>query len=153
MHSRISPIPTQIYQYQCVSAFHRGEWHRAMIIGEHLHVNGNNLQTIEVNFLDLGLRKHVIRFEHIKEVEQKFFNFPLKAILCTINLDEELWAMMDANERNRMQPMRLDREAQTFFTRVIYDKIMFAKVLSFTHGCVFKIKLCTQTSRGNYFCI
>lgn len=146
--SKINEVPKKIYRKQRVSAFYKNHWHRAIVLSDCIKMV-NGVYMVEVKFVDLGIKKDVVRFEHVKEIDEKFFNFPLKSIYCSISLDEELFAVLAENGvRDKVGEMHLELEAQKFFTRCIYDKILYAKVIALKPQQPIKIKLCLQTNRG-----
>jgi hypothetical protein len=83
--------------------------------------NNTNSNKVLVRFLDIGVTKLVDRHDELREIDEKFFNCPLKALYCTICLDADL---------NRSQ-FKLTKEARKFFTRLIYKRVLFVKIASF----------------------
>ncbi len=146
--SAINQVPRKIQRRQRVSAYYKNDWHRAIILSDQLKLNKTNQTcTVEVKFIDLGVKREVLRYEHVKEIDEKFFNFPSKSALCTVNLDDEL-RLLDPKLKEILKPLHLKLDAQKFFTRSIYDKVLFAKVLSNKSQEPIKIKLCLSTSKG-----
>jgi hypothetical protein len=137
---------------QRVAAFYRDDWHRAIVLNvnppdspNNNNNNNNNNDTIEVKFVDLGVRKRVLRHDHVRLIDEKFFNFPLKSVFCTVSVDEALREAMITAER-AFVPMRLSIDAQKHFTTAIYEKVLYAKVLGIRDGEPVRIKLCYPTT-------
>jgi hypothetical protein len=146
--SLISQVPKRVFRLQRVSAYYREDWHRAIVLSEVIKPNTNGEPTLEVKFVDLGIRKRVLRNEHIKEIDEKFFNFPLKSVYCTVSLDDAIRKAIGEQNLPHFTSMRLSLEAQKFFTTAIYDRVLFAKVIALREQQPINIKLCVQTNRG-----
>jgi hypothetical protein len=150
--SLINQVPKRVVRLQRVSAYYREDWHRAIVLNETLKSNASGEPTLEVKFVDLGIRKRVLRNEHVKEIDEKFFNFPLKSVYCTVSVDDTIREAIAAEHQHHNLPnfasMRLSLEAQKFFTTAIYDRVLFAKVIALKEQQPINIKLCIQTNRG-----
>ena len=136
LSSRISEPPRNVYPNKRVSAMYKNDWHRAVVVDEKYDSN-----KVKVRFVDLGLVKVLDRTAELREIDEKFFNCPLKALHCTINIDED-------------QKFKISKEGRKFFTRLIYKKVLFAKLVDFMapigreEGPICKIVLGCQTHRG-----
>ena len=53
------------------------------------HLKVRNYDKVKVRFLDLGITKTLDRSTELREIDEKFFNCPNKALYCTINLRAE----------------------------------------------------------------
>ena len=104
LSSRISEPPRNVYPNKRVSAMYKNDWHRAVVVDEKYDSN-----KVKVRFVDLGLVKVLDRTAELREIDEKFFNCPLKALHCTINIDED-------------QKFKISKEGRKFFTRLIYKK-------------------------------
>jgi hypothetical protein len=137
LSSRISEPPRRVHPNKRVSAMYKNDWHRAVVVDEKC----DDSSKVKVRFVDLGLVKVVDRTAELREIDEKFFNCPLKSLRCTINIDED-------------QKFKISKEGRKFFTRLIYKKVLFAKVVDFVapigreEGPVCKIVLGCQTHRG-----
>jgi len=111
--SRISEPPKHLYVHKFLSAFYKENWHRALVIELPCVQNQNK---VLVRFLDLGITKFVHRFEELREIDEKFFNCPLKSLHCTIYVDNTF---------------KLTKECRKFFTKLIYKKVLYIKLIDF----------------------
>lgn len=149
--SRMSQPPGDVPVGRRLSALYKGDWHRAVVI-EPLANNDK----VKVKFLDLGIVKILDRLSELRVVDEKFFNFPLKALKCSIYLDEDIDQLVVGKKLISNEKLSLSKEARKFFIRLIYKKVLFAKVVDFKHefnadnekSSVCRIKLGYQVQRG-----
>ena len=101
----------------------------------------------------MGITKILDRTLELREIDEKFFNCPSKALYCSINLrNEEAYTYISNSNGNTsvnspLAPLKLSKDARKFFTRLIYKKCLFAKVIGLTNS-IFNIVLGVQTQRG-----
>lgn len=150
LSSAINKPPARLHRLQRVSAFYRDNWHRAVVLSDSYILDDKFTSIIEVKFVDLGIRRSVNRYEQVREIDDKFFNFPLKSVYCTVSVDDELRTMLAAemNQRRELDKMCLSLEARKFFTRQVYGKLLYAKVIGLREQEPIKLILGAQTKRG-----
>ena len=85
--SKKSEPPKHLYVHKFLSAFYKENWHRALVIEM---ASDQNQNKVLVRFLDLGITKYVHRFEELREIDEKFFNCPLKSLHCTICVADDI---------------------------------------------------------------
>ena len=123
--SKISEPPSVLYPEMRVSAFYKDDWHRAIVVDS--MPNCDAQVKIKVRLVDLGIVKLLDRYTELREIDQKFFNCPLKALQCTINIDE-----MEQGLPSR-KPFRFTKDSRKCFTRLIYKRVLFAKIVDFDY--------------------
>lgn len=127
--SRISDTPKRIYVNQKLSALYKGDWYRAIVLDD---FQGKSSK-VKVRFVDLGLAKILDRNTDLREIDEKFFNCPLKALECSIYLDEDLNEVFVNNQLKLNEKLKLSKEARKYFVKMVYKKVLFAKVIDFKH--------------------
>lgn len=117
---KISPPPerSQLREGMRVGVLYKNDWHRAVVIDP---------RRVVVKFLDLGIERSVDAGTCMRVVDQKFFNVPLKALRCSLYVDEHINEVVLATAHVVVKNERLclSREARNFFVRVIYKKSEF----------------------------
>jgi len=138
--ARISPPPTDLYENKRVGALYKGDWHRAILIDQNIYQNGSVVnEKVRVRFIDLGITKMLNPQSELRQVDAKFFNCPPKSLHCSLVVDEE----------HARDKLKLSKEARKFFTRLIYKKVLFAKIVHLdAKEPTYKIVLGCQTTRG-----
>jgi hypothetical protein len=142
-----------IFKSQRLAAIYKNEWHRAVVVETPTPpaASANNQQQVKVRFLDLGIVKTLDRASELRQIDQKFFNCPNKALYCSINLEDDDDDDDDDNDA-QTPPLGLSKESRKFFTRLIYKKCLFAKVVdlscSSSSNSICRIVLGFQTQRG-----
>ena len=161
LSSRINEAPQKIFLNKRLSALYKNEWYRAIIIDDRLNENldydADYLEKCRVRFVDLGITKVLDTQKELREIDQNFFNCPSKSLKCSIIIDETLNNQFN-NNRLVQNKLTLSREARKIFTKLIYKKVLFAKVIELANEnsdylnerneSVCKIKLGYQTQRG-----
>jgi len=90
---------------------------------------------VKVRFVDLGIVKTLNRITELREIDQKFFNCPLKALHCSINLDNDVFDPETCEYQNEhLKMFKLTKEARKYFTKIIYKRVLFAKIVNFTYN-------------------
>jgi hypothetical protein len=115
------------------------------------------LLTCLVRFVDLGIVKSLDRQTELREIDQKFFNCPLKALHCSINLDKEVFSPEACMYQNQeLKQFKFSKQARKYFTKIIYKRVLYAKVVNFTYECVesdqFDLSLTSETSAKHSIC-
>lgn len=142
--SRISEPPKRVFNEQRLSALYKGEWHRAIVLDA-------TKSKVKVKFVDLGLVKQLDRNTDLRVIDEKFFNCPLKALECSLYLDEGFNQLLMNNQIFVKENLQFTKEAKKYFVRLVYKKVLLAKVVDFKEeesSSVCKIKLGYATQRG-----
>jgi hypothetical protein len=146
LSSRISDPPRTIYLNKRVSALYKNEWYRAIIVDDRLDENleyeSSYLEKCRVRFMDLGIRKMLDTCQELREVDDKFFVTPSKALKCTVVLNDSMDIALAASRSFQFgsacvgstvaaanQKLKFTKEARKLFTKLIYNKVLFAKVI------------------------
>lgn len=132
MCSKLSHPPATVHTKMCVSGFYKNDWHRAIVLEP--TTKSVTEKKIRVRFVDLGIIKNLDRLTELREIDQKFFNCPLKALQCSINLDREAFnpeTYLYQNEE--LKQFKFTKEARKYFTKIIYKRVLFAKIVNFVY--------------------
>lgn len=110
-----------------LSAFYKQEWHRAIVI------DCLSQSKVKVRFVDLGIIKTLNPSTELREIDQKFFNCPLKALHCSVNLDNDVFDPETCEyQHEKLKMFKLTKDARKYFTKMIYKRVLFAKIVNFT---------------------
>ena len=115
-----------------VAALYRDEWHRAVVLHPTSPGDGGK---VRVRFVDLGIARLLDPLTEMRRIDDKFFNCPTKALKCSVSLDDDDDDDVNNDDHHsdaRQRQWRMDRDARKFFTRLIYKKVLFAKVVGFS---------------------
>lgn len=112
--------PTHIFTNMHVSALYNSEWYRAIIIDE-FDDSGRckHDPLVKVRFVDIGITKKVNYESEIREIDETFFNCPLKALHCTIRLNHNV---------------ELTRDSRKLFRQLVSDKTLIAQVVELNNN-------------------
>jgi hypothetical protein len=111
LRSNLSVAPKFLYIGKYVSALYKKQWQRAVVIDDLVH----DCSMIKIRYLDTGRIRFVDRLNDLREVDEKFFNAPNKALHCTIRLNKSL---------------RFTNEMREFFSCIVFKKLLNAKVIA-----------------------
>lgn len=105
-----------------MGVLYKDDWHRAVVI-ETTRTPLHSTQ-VKVKFLDLGIERRVEAYSNMRVVDEKFFNVPLKALKCSLYVDEDITKVVIQTGASVYENQRLclSREARKFFVKVIYQK-------------------------------
>ncbi|CAF0718225.1 unnamed protein product [Brachionus calyciflorus] len=151
--SRISTAPKLIYKNQRIAALYKGDWYRGLVLEDYGQISNK----VKVRFLDLGLEKLLDKQTDLREVDDKFFNCPLKALHCSIYIDENIDQIVMNNKLKINEKLHFGKEARKYFVKMVYKKILYAKVIDFgeefdlesrNYKSICKIKLGCQAHHG-----
>lgn len=130
--SRASNPPASVHPKMRVSAFYKEDWHRAIVLEPTNLCIANN--KVRVRFVDLGIVKTLDRQTELREIDQKFFNCPLKALHCSINLDKDVFDPETCLYQNEeLKQFRFSKMARKYFTKIIFKRVLYAKIVNFTY--------------------
>lgn len=133
--SRVSQPPASVHPEMCVSALYKEEWYRAIVLETTQQSIVND--KVRVRFVDLGIIKTLDRQTELREIDKKFFNCPLKALHCSINLDKDVFDEETCLYQNEeLKQFRFSKQARKYFTKIIYKRVLYAKVVNFTYECM-----------------
>ncbi len=123
--SRINEAPKTVHPNMRVSAFYKNDWHRAVVL------EATKENKARVRFVDMGIVKNLDIATQIRQIDQKFFNCPLKALQCSVNLTQADFHS-SVGQARALKQFKLTKDARKLFTRLIYKRVLFAKIVSLT---------------------
>ena len=153
LYVRLGEAPNNFIKNQHVAAMYKNSWHRALVLDE----CAADATKLKVRFLDIGLEKSLDKQTDLRHVDEKFFNFPVKALYCSLYIDEHVHQLKINRQIKLNKRLHLTKAAKKHFVKMVYKKVLYVKIIDFDQEYeaktdslrpVYKIKLGCQAHHG-----